>query len=76
MAVRILTAAPIESRNIGAVIIVTITIITITIIIIVIRRIRTRIRIGFWGPLYYKYTKEPPQNSTGTYFRPLHSTST
>ena len=23
------------------------------------------IRIGFWGPLYYIYNEEPPQNSIG-----------
>ena len=26
-----------------------------------------KMRIGFWGMLYYKYTKEPPQNSIGNY---------
>ena len=24
-------------------------------------------RVGFWGPLYYKYNKEPPKNSIGNY---------
>ena len=23
------------------------------------------IRIGFWGPVYYNYNKEPPQNGVG-----------
>ena len=26
------------------------------------------ITIRFWGPLYYIYSKEPPQNSIGNYF--------
>ena len=30
------------------------------------------IRIGFWGPLYYNYTREPPQNSIGNRLRPLY----
>ena len=25
------------------------------------------LRIEFWGPLYYNYTKEPPKNSIGNY---------
>ena len=25
------------------------------------------IRIGFWGPFYHDYNKEPPQNSIGNY---------
>ena len=31
------------------------------------------IRIGFWGPLYYKYNKEPPKyigNYVGPYMTP------
>ena len=28
------------------------------------------IRIGFWGPLYDNYNKEPPQNSIGIYLGP------
>ena len=28
------------------------------------------IRKGFWGPLYYNYNKEPPQNSIGNYLGP------
>ena len=28
------------------------------------------IRIGFWGPLYYNYNKEPSQNSIDNYLRP------
>ena len=31
------------------------------------------IRIGFWGPLYYIYNKEPPQNSIGNYLGPYSS---
>ena len=26
------------------------------------------IRIGFGGPLYYNYNKDPPQNSIGPYY--------
>ena len=25
------------------------------------------LRIGFWGPLYYSYNKDPPKNSIGNY---------
>ena len=25
------------------------------------------VRIGFWGPLYYNYNKEPPKNSIANY---------
>ena len=28
------------------------------------------IRMGFWGPLYYNYNREPPQNSVGNYLGP------
>ena len=28
------------------------------------------IRIGFWGPLYYNYSKEPPKHSIGNYLGP------
>ena len=27
-------------------------------------------RIGFWGPLYFQFSKEPPQNSIGNYLSP------
>ena len=27
-----------------------------------------KIRIGLWGPLYYTYNNEPPQNGIGSYF--------
>ena len=29
-----------------------------------------KMRIGFWGPLYYNHNKEPPQNSIGNYLGP------